>query len=78
MNLLILFLLLLLITLVISKKKVKKTIKKRSSSTTSNSSNKKNYVDMATTGDQAFDLASDLMDEKKYKDAADLYWKAGE
>ena len=77
MNLLIVLLIFLLITLVISKKKVKKTIKKRSSSTTSNS-NKKNYVDMATTGDQAFDLASDLMDEKKYKDAADLYWKAGE
>ena len=27
-------------------------------------------------GDESFDLAADLMDEKKYKDAADLYWKA--
>ena len=73
MNLLIVLLIFLLITLVISKKKVKKSTKKSSSS----SSTKKSYVDMATTGDEAYDLASDLMDEKKYKDAADLYWKAG-
>ena len=73
MNLLIVLLIFLLITLVISKKKVKKSTKKSSSSS---SSTKKSYVDMATTGDEAYDLASDLMDEKKYKDAADLYWKA--
>ena len=71
-SVLLIILILLLTNIVYSKKK--KSTKKNSNNNVKKK--KVNYVDMAVTGDQAYDLAADLMDDKLYKDAADLYWKA--
>jgi tetratricopeptide (TPR) repeat protein len=73
----LLIILILLLTNIVYSKKKKSTKKNSNSNNNVNKKKKKvNYVDMAVTGDQAYDLAADLMDDKLYKDAADLYWKA--